>query len=73
MDMKTFFDALITSVPMAIFITIGGALPFIASILSILFIIVRFLGHVEKYHQKSFIVFFKWCFDWIKGNKKLEK
>lgn len=67
-DYKAILDMCIMSVPLSVFLLAGGILPLIVTVLSLIFLLVRFLTHLEKYHKRSFKCFFKWCWSWLKKN-----
>lgn len=65
---KIALDLFIASIPVTFLILSGGVMPFIASLLSICWLLTRFLDYIDKTHDKSFKVFFKWLFSWLKKN-----
>ena len=62
------FDLIVGSIPLTFLIMQGGIVPLIASLLSILWVLTRFLHYIEVSHDKSFKKFFKWVIGWLKKN-----
>ena len=62
------FDLLIVLFSNTILLINGGVIPLIASIFSIIWVLIRFLHYIDVSHNKSFKTFFKWGASWLKKN-----
>lgn len=65
-----YLDIIFGGASLVMFITVGGVIPLIASLLSILWFLTLFLGHIEKYHSSSFKKLIIWYASFFK--KKLK-